>query len=81
MKILYFAWVRTQIGLGSETIEPQATTVADLLTELSARSDKHAAVLAQTDKLRVAVDQEFAELEASIVGAKEVAIFPPMTGG
>lgn len=81
MKILYFAWVRTQIGLGSETIEPEAGTVAELLAELSKRSDKHAAVLAQTDKLRVAVDQDFAALDASIEGAKEVAIFPPMTGG
>ena len=81
MTILYFAWVRTQIGLAQEELETNAVTVADLLDELSTRSDKHARVLAQRDKLRVAVDQSFAELSDQIQGAKEVAIFPPMTGG
>ena len=60
--VLYFAWVRERIGLPRERIESAAATVADLVAELRAREDRYAAAFADTDALRVALDQELAEL-------------------
>ena len=81
--ILYFAWVRERIGTGEERLTPpaQVATVADLVTWLAGRSEGHAAAFAAPAKLRAAVDQAFVPLDAPIAGAKEVAIFPPVTGG
>ena len=83
MEILYFAWVRERIGLGSETLSPPAdvTTVTALLDWLAARSPGHASALVDRTAIRVAVDQEFVGMEAGIASAREVAIFPPVTGG
>ena len=83
MKLLYFAWVRERIGTGEEDLAPPASvaTVADLVAWLSARSDGHAAAFADPARLRAAVDQAFVPLDAPITGAREVAIFPPVTGG
>jgi molybdopterin synthase sulfur carrier subunit len=81
--MLYFAWVREAIGRGDETVEPPASvaTVADLIDWLSTRSDGHAAALADRARLRAAVDQLFVPLDAGIAGAREIALFPPVTGG
>lgn len=81
--MLYFAWVREAIGIGAERIDPPAdvTTVAALIDWLAARSDGHARAFADRDRLRAAVDQRFVPMAASIAGAREVAIFPPVTGG
>lgn len=81
--MVYFAWVRERIGRGSETVDPHAgiDTVADLIGWLAAGSASHAAAFADRARLRAAVDQTFVGLDASIVGAREVAIFPPVTGG
>ncbi|MDG1431905.1 MAG: molybdopterin converting factor subunit 1 [Paracoccaceae bacterium] len=79
--VLYFAWVRERIGVPKESVETSASTVADLVTELSAREERYAAAFADISALRVAVDQELTEFDASIKGAREVAFFPPMTGG
>lgn len=81
MDVLYFAWVRERIGLPKERIETTAKTVADLVAELRLREDRYAAAFADLAALRVAVDQELTDFDASIVGAREVAFFPPMTGG
>ena len=81
LDILYFAWVRERIGLPKETVETTATTVAELVAELSAREDRYAAAFADVSALRVAVDQDLTDFDASIAGAREVAFFPPMTGG
>ena len=81
LDILYFAWVRERIGLPRETLETQAATVADLVAELSAREDRYAAAFADTSALRVAIDQTLTDFDASLAGAREVAFFPPMTGG
>ena len=83
MRLLYFAWVRERIGTGEEEVTPpaDATTVAALIAWLARRSEGHAAALAEPAKLRAAVDQAFVPLDAPIAGAKEVAIFPPVTGG
>ncbi|WP_439109830.1 molybdopterin converting factor subunit 1 [Lentibacter sp.] len=81
MDVLYFAWVRERIGLPRETVETQAETVADLVAELIAREERYAAAFADLSALRVAVDQELVGFDTSLAGAREVAFFPPMTGG
>jgi sulfur-carrier protein len=79
--VVYFAWVRERIGLPREQVETNAATVADLVTELSAREDRYAMAFADLSSLRVALDQELAEFDSPLAGIREVAIFPPMTGG
>lgn len=81
MDVLYFAWVRERIGIPREVVETSATTVQGLVDELIQREDRYAAAFADTSALRVAVDQELTEFDAPITGAREVAFFPPMTGG
>ena len=79
--VLYFAWVRERIGLPKERLETSAATVADLVAELRAREDRYAAAFADVSSLRVALDQELADFDAPLSGVREVAFFPPMTGG
>ena len=79
--VLYFAWVRERIGLPRETIDTEATTVADLIDELRAREDRYALAFEDMEVVRAALDQELVELSAPLAGAREVAFFPPMTGG
>ncbi len=79
--ILYFAWVRERIGLPKERIETSAVTVADLVEELRSREERYALAFADTSALRVALDQELSEFNAPLAGVREVAFFPPMTGG
>ena len=81
MKILYFAWLRERIGLPSEELENRSGTVRDLIEDLRAREERYAAAFADLSALRVAVDQQLTDFDASIEGASEVAFFPPMTGG
>jgi len=81
MDVLYFAWVRERIGLPKERIVSDAVTVADLVDELRAREDRYAAAFADLSALRVAVDQELTDFDAPLAGVREVAFFPPMTGG
>ena len=81
MDILYFAWVRERIGTPRETVSTEAATVADLVEELRGREERYAVAFADLSAIRVAVDQELAELDAPLEGAREVAFFPPMTGG
>ncbi len=79
--VLYFAWVRERIGLPRERIETGAVTVADLVQELRAREVRYEAAFADLSALRVALDQELASFDAPLAGVREVAFFPPMTGG
>lgn len=79
--VLYFAWVRERIGLPRERVETRAATPAALVEELRAREERYAAAFADLSALRVAVDQELAEWDSPLAGAREVAFFPPMTGG
>ena len=81
MKILYFAWLRERIGEPIETIETAANTVMDLVEELRALDERHAAAFADISAVRVALDQELSEFDAPLNGVSEVAFFPPMTGG
>jgi sulfur-carrier protein len=79
--ILYFAWVRERIGLPREKVETSAATVVGLVQELVAREERYAAAFADISALRVALDQELADFDAPLAGVREVAFFPPMTGG
>lgn len=79
--VLYFAWVRERIGLPKERVETSATTVAELVAELVAREDRYAAAFADLSALRVALDQDLSSFDAPLAGVREVAFFPPMTGG
>ncbi|PCJ06896.1 MAG: molybdopterin converting factor subunit 1 [Rhodobacteraceae bacterium] len=81
MEILYFAWVRERIGLPRERIETSAATVAELVDELRAREDRYAAAFADLSAIRVALDQELSDFDAPLHGVREIAFFPPMTGG
>ncbi len=81
MNVMYFAWVRERIGVPQEVVETNAVTVNDLVAELVAREDRYAAAFSDTSALRVALDQELAEFDAPLAGVREVAFFPPMTGG
>lgn len=81
MDVLYFAWVRERIGLPKEQVETTATTVADLVDELRAKEERYAVAFSDLSALRVAVDQELTDFDAPLTGAREVAFFPPMTGG
>lgn len=83
IEMLYFAWVREAIGKDGETIEPppEARTVSDLIDWLSSRGGGYAAALRDRSKLRAALDQAFVSLDTPIGGAREIAIFPPVTGG
>lgn len=79
--VLYFAWLRERIGVTREEVQTDAATVADLVDELRARDDRYAAAFEDTEAVRVALDQELTDFGASLSGVKEVAFFPPMTGG
>lgn len=81
IEVLYFAWLRERIGLPRETVRTGAATVRELVAELAARDDWRGAAFADMTAVRCAVDQELADLDAPLAGAREVAFFPPMTGG
>ena len=81
MDVLYFAWVRERIGVPKEKLETSAATVNDLVAELRAREERYEAAFADLSALRVAIDQELSDFDSPLEGAREVAFFPPMTGG
>jgi molybdopterin synthase sulfur carrier subunit len=83
MKLIYFAWVRERIGKPEEsvTLPEDVRTVADLLRWLKSRGEEYEHALQYPDVIRVAIDQEHATHDESVQGAREIALFPPMTGG
>ena len=81
MDVLYFAWVRERIGVPREKLDTTAVTVRDLIAELVAREERYELAFADLDSLRVALDQELSSFDAPLAGVREVAFFPPMTGG
>lgn len=82
-KLVYFAWVRERIGKPDEDIVLPETvsTVSDLLGWLRSRGDGYEAALQHPEVIRVAIDQEHVDHRDTIAGAREIALFPPMTGG
>ena len=83
MKILYFAWVRERIGKAEEEIEPPAgiATVGDLVSWLARRGEEYAHAFENPRVIRAAIDRSHVRSDAAIAGAREIAFFPPMTGG
>jgi molybdopterin synthase sulfur carrier subunit len=83
MKLLYFAWFRTRIGMGAETVVPPADvkTVEELLDWLASRGPGYAAALAERSVVRVAVNQDYVGFDHPVAAGDEVALFPPVTGG
>ena len=83
MKLRYFAWVRERIGKPEEEIEQPAgiATVADLMTWLSRRGEEYAHAFENPKVIRAAIDRTHVRGDAAIFGAREIAFFPPMTGG
>lgn len=81
MDVLYFAWVRERIGLPKEKVETSAGTVRELVDELRAREERYALAFEDLSALRVAIDQELSDFDAPLDSVREVAFFPPMTGG
>lgn len=83
LKLLYFAWVREAIGKDGEEVDPPSgvQTVGELVDWLAGQGGGYAQAFADRARLRAAVDQRFVPFEASIEGAGEMAIFPPVTGG
>ncbi len=81
MNVVYFAWVRERIGVPQEQVATSAATVTDLVAELAARDDRYAAAFSDTSALQVALDQQLSTFDAPLSGVREVAFFPPMTGG
>ena len=83
MKLRYFAWVRERIGKTEEEIDPPEgiTTVAELMSWLTARGEEYAHAFENPRVVRAAIDQAHVRTDAAIAGAREIAFFPPMTGG
>ncbi|MEI9985125.1 MAG: molybdopterin converting factor subunit 1 [Aliidongia sp.] len=83
MKLIYFAWLRSRIGLAEERIELPAAVhnVRELLDWLKTRGPGYAAALADASVVRVAVNQDYVGPEHALTPGDEVALFPPVTGG
>jgi sulfur-carrier protein len=83
VKLLYFAWVRERIGKAEEEIEPPAAvaTVAQLVAWLAGRGESYAYAFENPKVIRAAIDRAHVRGDARIAGAREIAFFPPMTGG
>lgn len=83
MKLIYFAWVRERIGKPEEEVELPASvaTVDDLLRWLRTRGEEYENALQHPQVIRVAIDHEHVDHREKIAGAREIALFPPMTGG
>lgn len=81
MRVLYFSWLRERVGTAEEEVDTAARTVRDLVLDLAARDERHAAAFGDLRAVRAAVDQQMADLDTPLDGAREVAFFPPVTGG
>lgn len=83
MKILYFAWLRERVGLEQEDVAPppEVVTVADLAHWLAGRDDAHAHAFENPAVVRAAIDRRHVKPDTLLAGAREIAFFPPMTGG
>ena len=83
MKAVYFAWVRERVGVTDEEIAPPASvgTVGQLIDWLTARGENYAYAFENAKAIRAALDRKHVKHDAPIAGAREIAFFPPMTGG
>lgn len=83
VRILYFAWVREKMGRAEETVSlpDDVTTVADLVGWLRTRGPEYQSAFARPEVVRAALDQTHVKPTAPLAGAREIAFFPPVTGG
>jgi sulfur-carrier protein len=83
IKVLYFAWLRERIGKAEEVIEPPAsvTTVGQLMAWLAGKGEQYAYAFENPKVIRAAIDRTHVRADAKIESAREIAFFPPMTGG
>jgi molybdopterin synthase sulfur carrier subunit len=83
MRVLYFAWVKEKAGIAAEDIDPPAgvATVAELIDWLKARGPEFENAFARSEVIRAAIDRSHVRHDAKIAGAREIAFFPPVTGG
>ena len=83
IKLLYFAWVREKIGKDHEVLDlpPGIDTVAELIAWLRAQGPEYAEAFAQPGVVRAAIDRKHVQPASPIAGAREIALFPPVTGG
>ncbi len=83
MKILYFAWVRERVGKTDEDVDVPhgVTTVSDLVAWLAGRGEEYAYAFENPRVIRAALDRTHVKPETPLGGAREIAFFPPMTGG
>jgi molybdopterin synthase sulfur carrier subunit len=83
MKVKYFAWVRERVGKSEELVDPpdNVETVVDLIAWLTRQGESYAHAFEKPRVIRAAIDHAHVKPEATIAGAREIAFFPPMTGG
>jgi molybdopterin synthase sulfur carrier subunit len=83
MKVKYFAWVRERVGKAEEIVEPPpgVQTIEDLMAWLAKRGETYAYAFETPRVIRAAIDHAHVKSDAAIAGAREIAFFPPMTGG
>ena len=83
MRILYFAWLRTKVGIGEEDVVPptEIRDVGGLADWLAARGPGHAAAFAERKQIRIAVNQDYVAWDHPVGPDDEIAFFPPVTGG
>jgi molybdopterin synthase sulfur carrier subunit len=83
MKVKYFAWVRERVGKSEELVDPpeNVETVGDLIAWLTRQGESYAYAFEKPRVIRAAIDHAHVKPEATIAGAREIAFFPPMTGG
>jgi molybdopterin synthase sulfur carrier subunit len=83
VKLLYFAWVREKAGRAEEEVElpAGARTVADVIAWLKTRGPDFENAFERGDIIRAAIDQTHVKHDAPVADAREIAFFPPVTGG
>jgi molybdopterin synthase sulfur carrier subunit len=83
MRVLYFAWVKEKAGIAAEDIDPpkSVTNIAELMAWLKARGPEFANAFERAEVIRAAIDRSHVRHDARIAGAREIAFFPPVTGG
>ncbi|MBK5198679.1 MAG: molybdopterin converting factor subunit 1 [Methyloceanibacter sp.] len=83
MRLLYFAWVKEKVGVAAEEVElPHGvTTIGELMTWLKGRGPEFANAFERSEVIRAAIDQSHVRHDAKIGAAREIAFFPPVTGG
>jgi molybdopterin synthase sulfur carrier subunit len=83
VKLLYFAWVRERVGKGEETVDlpSSVATIGELMVWLARRGEEYAHAFENPKVIRAAIDRTHVKADAPVRGAREVAFFPPMTGG